>query len=487
MQLPGGWVGLPFAAAISALGALVWLRRRRRHRYLPLSEYDLDAGDQALDDDGDDDLQPLPAVVDRMRRAVREHAPQLLEPGPPHPTVAEYTRDPAAYQPPPVGPTGLDLAGLTDLARPGGLGLTGPGADAAARALLVAVLSSGAPSDPDAQGRLVIPALTLKRLLGADADHLGDLARLDVARDANEALDLLDQAHLERRRVLDDHGVDDASTLRADPTAPPMPQLVLLADAPTEDLRDRLAALLNQGHPTGLTAVLLGQWPPGATANVDSDGRTTLDHQTVRVAVLDEPTAADLLGVITEAEADHDEPPPLVEHAPPPARSHDGDDSTTPAVDATDKVQIRVFGKVAVLDGEGQLVPGLRQHAAGLLVYLAVHRKGADKNDILEAIWPDAPLRRAAERLSTEVGNLRRCIRLVATDQKAPASRQHRRPLPPQPRRRRRRPLAIRRRRAPRRLHDRPRRPPSEAERDRHFPRRGRGQRPRLPLARTRP
>ena len=83
------------------------------------------------------------------------------------------------------------------------------------------------------------------------------------------------------------------------------------------------------------------------------------------------------------------------------------------------KVQIRVFGKVAVLDHEGQPVPGLRQHAAGLLAYLAVHRKGADKSDILEAIWPDAPLRRAAERLSTEVGNLRRTIRTAAADQKA--------------------------------------------------------------------
>ena len=31
VQVPGGWIGLPFAAALAALGTLVWLRRRRRY------------------------------------------------------------------------------------------------------------------------------------------------------------------------------------------------------------------------------------------------------------------------------------------------------------------------------------------------------------------------------------------------------------------------------------------------------------------------
>ena len=72
---------------------------------------------------------------------------------------------------PSPGPTGLDLAGLTDLVGAHGLGLIGPGADAAARALLVAVLTSGGTHDPDAQGSLVIPAPTLQRLLGIEPDQ----------------------------------------------------------------------------------------------------------------------------------------------------------------------------------------------------------------------------------------------------------------------------------------------------------------------------
>jgi two-component SAPR family response regulator len=81
------------------------------------------------------------------------------------------------------------------------------------------------------------------------------------------------------------------------------------------------------------------------------------------------------------------------------------------------QVAIRVLGRIVVLDEQGDPVPGLRQHAGGLLAYLAIHRAGADKNDLLEALWPEASLRRAAERLSTEVGNLRRCIRQAADDQ----------------------------------------------------------------------
>ncbi|MBI1758180.1 MAG: hypothetical protein HYR62_02995 [Actinobacteria bacterium] len=46
-----------------------------------------------------------------------------------------------------------------------------------------------------------------------------------------------------------------------------------------------------------------------------------------------------------------------------------------------------------------------------LLVYLVVHRNGASLDDIMEAIWGDATARRAAERLSTCVANLRHVLR----------------------------------------------------------------------------
>lgn len=419
VQLPGGWVSLPFAAAISALGALVWIRRRRRHHYRTFDEID----DEPSTED-DDDLQPLPAVVDRMRRAVRQHNPDLLEPPEPRTSVTEYTRDPTAFTAVEAGPTGIDLVGLNDLAQPNGLGLKGPGADAAARALLVAVLSSGGATNPDAQGSLVVPEATVTRLVGNGRGHFAGLRRLHITRDLEAALDLLDQIHLERHRTLDEHDADDCEALRSDPTAPPMPQVVLLTDAPIERLANRLTTLLEQGHSTAISAVVLGAWSSAPTATVAADGRTTGDHRTVRLAVLDMTTTAELLGMVSEAQPDTDVEEPLLpsprhEHEPAPQLATDdapcavSDDNVPLAAATPGKTPVRVFGKVAVLDQNEQPVTGLRQHAAGLLVYLAVHRKGADKNDILEALWPDAPLRRAAERLSTEVGNLRRCLRLA--------------------------------------------------------------------------
>jgi DNA-binding SARP family transcriptional activator len=79
-------------------------------------------------------------------------------------------------------------------------------------------------------------------------------------------------------------------------------------------------------------------------------------------------------------------------------------------------VRIQVLGEPAIFDRAGTAVTGLRRHARQLLVYLAVHRDGADLPQIMEAFWPTATLRRAGERLSTEVGHLRSRIRQAAGD-----------------------------------------------------------------------
>lgn len=405
---------------------MVWVRRRRRHRYLPLwpgPDEDRDTEDPSYVED--EDLQPLPAVVDRLRRTIRQQAPTLLESVPLPSNVSEYLAGPSTASLPAVGLSGLELADLSELVPDRGLGLIGAGADSAARGLLVAVLTSGGAHDPDAQGEVVVPEATFRRLLASDAGPVKDPQRLCVTSDLDEAIAEIEAIILRRQRLLDEHDAEDVETLRADPTNPPMPQLVLLADVPTgEQVVQRLIALLEQGASTDSAAVFLGEWPSGSTVTIETDGRAAAGDGkpgSIRVAVLDQPTATDLLGVITEAEPDRaDDSSPAGEAA------GDLDEpailNAEPAVargTTAAKVKIRLFGKVAVLDDEGQPVPGLRQNAGALLIYLALHRKGADKNDILEAIWPDAPLRRAAERLSTEVGNLRRCIRLALPDQSA--------------------------------------------------------------------
>jgi DNA-binding SARP family transcriptional activator len=420
VEVPGGWVSVPFAAALASAAAMVWLRRRRRHRPGPLTA-------DALEDP---DLRPMPPVVARLRRAAREHAPD--PPGPPalpQPAVAGHAEpaDRGAPRPaPPAGPSGTDLAGLTDLVPAGGLGLTGPGAEAAARALLVAALSAGSPDDPDARSQVVIPADTLAALLGADADGIGAIPRLSVASDLADALTRVEQVVIERRRALAEHDADDLDQLRAaDPFYPPMPPVLLLAAAPAPQARARLSAALHLGSSLQVSAVLLGEWARGETLTVQADGRAEAADGR-RLPVLDIPASVELLRLLREAHTGQPAPVPPAEPAPPnpspgpapdPARAADQPEASPPAARPRgEKVRVRVLGRPAVLDSDGKPVPGLRHHAAELLVYLAVCREGADLPVIMEAFWPNATLRRASERLSTEAGNLRRCIRQAAGD-----------------------------------------------------------------------
>src|SRR5206468_6912153 len=140
-----------------ALGTLVWLRRRRR--YTP----DLDTG---LDEP---DLPATSAVIAAARRQVQAHAPHLLLPDPDAPTTAEYAqalRD--GRTPPPVPllePGGPELAGLPTALTEQGLGLTGAGADDAARALLIATLTAAGPDEPDLGGHVITTHSVLARLL----------------------------------------------------------------------------------------------------------------------------------------------------------------------------------------------------------------------------------------------------------------------------------------------------------------------------------
>ncbi len=471
VQLPGGWVTLPLAAALVAAAAMVWLRRRRRYIPRPPSpELRLD----------DPDLRALPPVVTRLRRAVRQEAPELLHPPTPRqPTVAEYANSDEQLDLPPIGPSGVDLAGLSGRVPAGGLGLVGPGAEAAGRALLVAALSAGGPDDPDARGQVVIPADALTTLLGAQAVAVGPMPRLVVTATLSEALMRVEELLIERRRLLEEYQTSDLAGMRAtDPYHPPMPPVLLLAEAPPSELRARLTTTLHLGTPLQISAVLLGEWPRGDTLTVQPDGHTTGNGDGQRLAVLDVPTTVQLLHVLCEAHtgeppstaltepepadaaaapqagqttaaepasaaADADQPasirtdqdadPALTQPAAMPAdpATQPVDDPATvvsPPTGGGDSavaaprrprrrpVRIRLLGAPTIIDRDGNPVPGLRHHARELLVYLAVHRSGADLPDIMEAFWPTATVRRAGERLSTEAGDLRRRIRQAAAD-----------------------------------------------------------------------
>jgi DNA-binding SARP family transcriptional activator/nucleoid-associated protein YgaU len=406
VDLPGGWVTVPLAAALAGAGSLVWLRRRRRYIPGPIARPAAD----------DPDLRPLPPAVAALRRGTRQQGPDLPHPEPPpQPTVRDAARAPEPPTPSPTGPDGPTLAGFGPLP-PGGLGLTGPGAEAAIRGLLVATLTAGGPSDPDARGTVLIPTRTLTTLLGEPSPPA--TPRLHVVADLTDALAYAGETLIERHRLLDGYDSTDLTELhQTKPFHEPMPPVLLITEPPTAEAQPDLAATINQGTPVALNAVILGEWAAGKTVSVALDGTTDNDETATdpdRVTVLDQQTTRDLLDVLREANETGAPPAePLLEPAPAAETPAPGNTQT-----ANRRVQIRLFGTPRILDPTGTAVPGLRHHAAGLLLYLAIHRDGAQLPDIMEAFWPTATLRRASERLSTEVANLRRTIRTAAGNTK---------------------------------------------------------------------
>ncbi len=312
VRVPGGWMDYPMAAALAILAARVWLWRRHRHAYTP---EDL----LTRPGEGDEDLVELPTVITRSRAVVRAHAPALLDPPDPGPTVAEYLAARRAHSAgsrqertgaipglvlPPVGPDALDLTGLAAQDR-GGITLGGPGALDAARALLVAAVASGGVHDPFAGTQVVIPADLASRLLAPPALATGDLAsgsgpgreahepapsgeevpevlggveRAQVVADLPAGLAHVERELVERRRTLAAYQVRDRVELHeTDPLAEPMPLLILLTDTPAPDLCERLAALSGPGAPAGISIVVLGDqaWHPGTSVDVQADGHLT--------------------------------------------------------------------------------------------------------------------------------------------------------------------------------------------------------------------
>jgi two-component SAPR family response regulator len=439
IEAPGGWLTAGLGAALLFAAATVWRRRRHRYAPTPITTAILDDPDLAT---------PLAArtlIRQRLRRAAP--TPDLDEPAPEAgPTVREYVEAERAGvevlpELPPIGPTGPELAGLGVVPLTGGLGLDGDGALDAARALLIATLSCGHGGDPDARGRVVIPAATLASLIGVTAVDLRPMDRLIVTDTFADAVSYLEEEIIRRSRTIADAQAADVAALRAENAfAAPLPQLLLVAETPEPSWRNRVATALGLGERVDIATVFIGAW--NTTLTVAPDGTTNgSDDHGHRVAVLDADSTAEAIAMLGEAHTDTNnglasvvstrhvstpasgQPPDRQPTATEANPDRDEETAIEPAASDrpemtdeafADRVQVRVLGHPAVIDATGQPAPKLRAKSVELLVYLAVNRSGASLSDIMEAIWPDATLRRAGERLSTCVANLRGVIRAVA-------------------------------------------------------------------------
>ncbi|MEU4482535.1 transcriptional regulator [Micromonospora sp. NPDC023966] len=392
---PSNWLPWSLAAAISATAGLVWAQRHRRYTGEP---------------DADPPTQ-LPPPVLHLRRAVARNS-ELPNPD-------DHHTEPPALVP--------DLAPLP----PGGTGIVGDGAHAAARAALVAVLASGGPHHPDARGEVIIDAATLEALLGPDAASLTPWPRLHIADSTGGLLAVMEARLLHRSRILDEHALTDLDTPRQQTSdEEPLPPIMLITQTPPAGARMRAKTALALGADLHVSALLLGEWTHGPTIEVGPDGHTTLvcgqaaEAVPPRLPVLDHDTAIQILTTLREAQTG--EPPAVASPAVPvsvvPLHANRTDSKPTEQLapvtaqpDATThKAQLRVLGEPRI-DNITQPGRPLRAKALELAVFLACHPDGVTTREIGEYLEPDARLSQADQRAHTNASNLRHVLRRAGT------------------------------------------------------------------------
>ncbi|ORT98534.1 hypothetical protein UK99_01505 [Frankia casuarinae] len=442
VQFPsGGYLGLGAVALLVV--ALFSVRLWRRRHYVP--------GSGVRDDLNEAPVIHQLAAAYNSATAERDADGELVvvrPPGDPHITGRRHAAATAtAHAAPPgtrvVGTTGDGQPLALDLAATRGLGLIGPGADAAIRALLVTLLADR--HQPDAAPvEILIPASDVWRLLGEDTTATPP-QRLHIVTDLPTLLDRLEADVVTRAR-------------RAATGEDPRRTSLIVLAAPDQTSDRRLQAVLDNGSPLGVLGILYGQWRPGATARVRPDGVIGAASPDIAAALvghrlftLPENDTGQLLDLLADADAPaanqedfrranptQGPPPPPPTSAPPPSSttvtpappppptpdvSPNADEPPSPdtplpprggAVPAepTDAVPptpatsaprppqaatpllLTLFGRLqlryrATPDGDYQPVDGIGGPSQEILAYLAAHPDGAQRRTIIDAVWPD--------------------------------------------------------------------------------------------------
>ncbi|MEU5437692.1 hypothetical protein AB0G73_30550 [Streptomyces sp. NPDC020719] len=466
IDLPGGaFVGVGLAAAVAA--ALLAVRLRRRIRYRPGS--------------GERDDVDIAPVIRALRRAHDQTTAEAASEDEPARTRRSTSVGPTGTAEAAPGTPGTGavpdprVVGVReghalawDLARSRGLGLLGPGALDAVRALMVGLLSERHGMRGRSEIGLVIPAADVRRLLGGadmDAERLQDL---HVTSDMAEALQVMEVELLARTRTVQDAAEADIEH-RND---------MVLIGTPVPSEEQRLQAILDNGSVLGLAGVLIGQWRPGGTLRVRQDGIVAAadpSHASAFVGARMFALPADdtrvLLDLFAEAApkgAAHRGPGPTEADAPPepllrprprrritPPDDRDRKPEEEPEAPPDMASPVRTAGEAASPEngGTGRPSPSPqdpdRSHALDLavlgcvrlthrraesgeamditdatapkqrevLAYLALYPEGARREALAADIWPTAPSSRPYNSFHATLSQLRRTLRASTHDE----------------------------------------------------------------------
>ena len=459
VRLPSGaLIGLGTAVAVSA--ALVLARIHRRRRYRPgkiltsslepampppvISALDRAArtpatGTPPADGTGPDDTDPDLDLYEPYELS-EQPVPGSCEPGAAAPAPAHLASPqqpgqqgtvPARPGPVPIGiRRGQEIT--TDPAALGGLGLTGPGAPAAVRAILAGLLARPPRGPGGTPAEIIIPAPDAARLLPGPARQRAHppIRGVWVPPSLDTALDEAEAMIVRRARTA---GGDDG----------PPAVAVVLAAAPGPAAAQRLAGITAAGRDLGIAVILLGDWPHGTTCHITAGGLisgvtppqaglagTEAYHLeaadlAVIIAQLDqarEPSGEDGPAApgppepgqrhLLSARAAPEPAQAAAPHCPPQHPAGAAGHGTGPGP-AGMPVRISVLGPLQITAAGREIGTGLRK-ARELLAFLAVHPDGASGEAISEALWPGSDPGRAAGQRNLALRKAREMLRTAA-------------------------------------------------------------------------
>ncbi|MDH6223654.1 BTAD domain-containing putative transcriptional regulator [Streptomyces sp. MJP52] len=420
---PAGLIGITAAAGLLA-ARRYWYAHHNRRR----------------DADETHKIPPLSPLVDKAARAAHD----AIRPSAQQEPSAEalITREPTPQRPRPEGVVTIGRGdrgevALDALAVPGGCTWTGPGAEAAARGLLLGILTAAERQRPKSPTTTaVVPADLAAELVPGLPSRFSALTQTPTLADAIQAAE---QHLVSRART------DDEADLGASDASPATGPLVLVV-TPDPAHTGQLQALAARVHPHRLVLVAVGNPLPGAacwtvaadgtTARTDPQGRQIADP--LSLYPLTPAGGREVLDVLLTAHGYHPRlpapsgrpapvPPPVQEPAPNIDEEPDEDAraevpeprsvrEATPAAalvraqprSAQKKpVRVHVLGPVT-LYARGSDTPfgaNLRSEVHEFLALLAAHPKGLVTQDISDKL----SLARGSEQNSLK--NLRRAVR----------------------------------------------------------------------------
>ena len=493
ISLPsGGLAGIGLAAAVTTALVLTGVRRRRRYR-----------PGHGLSSSLTPAWAHLPPAVATLRRAAASQRPATTHTGASTDAdqagpgaVPVHAAGPAGHGPshgqtaaPATATTsrpgdragGPELPGVitlgvrdgheirADIAALGGLGLTGPGAPAAARAILAGLLARALPGHGGGPAEVIVPAADLPVLLPGwhpDVAARSQIPGLIVTRTLDAALSQAEAILVRRARITEQAGDTPPGV-----PAPGLPMAVLIA-APSPAATWRLRAVLESGLPLGLSAILLDAWPPGVTCHVAADGTLASDDpaldggQLFHLGDADTTAVISLLQAACAEPATGDDPRPDPPHSrsprpagpPPPPQvpgrapasgslmtpasrtqgvpmlpapavpvqqpaaptaphpdTHPASTQNTRRPDVQDQrlIRVEVLGPLRIT-AHGQEISGGLRKARELLAFLAVHPGGATPDAISEALWPETPPSHGAAQRTLALRKARTLLRAAA-------------------------------------------------------------------------